>query len=364
MSPTSIGLVQVAPNTLEMREFPLPTIGADDGLLRVLRCGLCGTDVEQIHGELPFVPNLVIPGHEPVGTIEAVGKNAAARWGVTPGDRVIVEAAIPCRQCADCAEGMLNTCQQQLSLGFVPISRTPSLYGGFAEYLYLPPNATLHPISDDVPLDIAPFYNALTCGVDWVTDAGQVKLGSVVVVLGSGQRGLACGLVAKAVGAEIVIMTGLSGDAHKLSIARELGVDATIDVEREDLRARVAELTGGKGADVVFDVVPGAASTITDAIDIVKSRGTVVIAGVKGDNAVPGLLSDKIVLKSLTIKGVRGKRSASYTLAINILESKRFPLERLEARTYPLKDAQVAIADLAGSGSAPGGLCVSIAPGA
>src|SRR5260370_38407315 len=114
--------------------------------------------------------------------------------------------------------------------------------------------------------------------------------------------------------------------------------------------------------DVVCDVVTGAWSTITDAIDIVKSRGTVVIAGVKGDNAVPGLQSDKIVLKSLTIKGVRGKRSASYTLAINLLESKRFPLERLGARTYPLKDALLAIGDLAASRPPPAGLGVSRGP--
>jgi threonine dehydrogenase-like Zn-dependent dehydrogenase len=363
MSQTSRALVQVGPNELDLREFPLPTVGDDDGLLRVERCGLCGTDVEQVHGDLPWVPNLVIPGHEPVGTIHAVGKNAAERWGVKPGDRVVVEAFVPCRQCEYCAEGMFSSCAKQISLGFVPISQEPALYGGFAEYLYLPPNATLHKMSHDVPLDIAPFYNALTCGVDWVTDAGGVTLGSTVVILGSGPRGIACGLVAKAVGAETVIMTGLTSDAHKLAIARELGIDATIDIQQEDLVAWVTELTGGRLADVVIDVVPGVASTITDAIEIVKPRGTIVLAGMKGENSVPDLRSDQIVLKSITIKGVRGKRSSSYPLAISILESKKFPLERLEPRTYALKDAFQAIQDQAGHGTGPSSLCVSIAPG-
>lgn len=360
---TSRAMVHTGANELEMREFPLPTLAADDGLLRIERCGLCGTDVEQIHGALPWVPLDVIPGHEPVGTIEQVGPEAAARWGVKPGDRVVVEAFIACRQCEYCAAGMASSCPGQLSLGFVPTSHDPALLGGFAEYLYLPSNVAIHKMSADVPIDVAPFYNALTCGVDWVTDAGGVGLGSTVVVLGSGARGMACALVAKAVGAKTVIMTGLTSDAEKMKIARELGIDATIDIQVEDLRERVSELTGGSLADVVIDVVPGVASTVTDAVDVARPRGTIVVAGVKGDNAVPGLYSDQLVLKSLTLKGVRGKRAASYPRAIGLLEAKQFPFERLQPRTYPLRDALQAVNDQAGSSGASASFCVSIAPG-
>lgn len=356
-------LVQTGPNALEMREFPVPPIGDDDGLVRVDRCGLCGTDVEQVRGDLPWVPNHVIPGHEPVGTIAEVGKSAAQRWGVQPGDRVVVGAFVPCRRCEYCAQGMFSSCPGQLSLGFEPIATEPALFGGFAQYLYLPPNAMLYKMSSSVPLDIAPFYNALTCGVDWVTDAGGVCLGSTVVILGSGPRGIACALVAKAVGASTVIMTGLTSDARKLEIARELGVDATIDIQQEDIRERVADLTRGKLADVVIDVVPRVASTVNDAIDVARPRGTIVIAGMKGENAVPDFRSDRVIMKSLTIKGVRGKKDSSYPLAISILESNKFPLDRLAARTYPLEDALQAIQDQAGLGNGPGSLCVSIAPG-
>ena len=356
-------LVQTGPRLLEEREFPLPAIGADDGLLRVQRCGLCGTDVEQVHGDISWVPGNVIPGHEPVGVIEAVGESAAARWGVEPGDRVVVEAFVPCRRCEYCAAGQFSSCPVQIQFGFVPVSHHPPLLGGFAEYLYLPPNATLHKMSSAVPLDLAPFYNALTCGVDWVTDAAGVSLGSTVVILGCGPRGIACGLVAKAAGAEQVIMTGLTADAPKLAIARELGVDATIDVEQQDLGECVRALTAGRLAHVVIDVVPGAAGTVTDAIEIARPRGTIVIAGMKGDRTVPGLRSDQLVLKALTVKGVRGKRSSSYGVAISILESKRFPLERLAPRSYPLSAALQAIEDQAGNGGQPAGLCVSIAPG-
>jgi threonine dehydrogenase-like Zn-dependent dehydrogenase len=363
MALTALALVQTAPNQLQPRRFPLPQVGADDGLLRVERCGLCGTDVEQVHGDLPWAPMDVIPGHEPVGVIEEVGTHAAARWGVQPGDRVVVEAFVPCRRCEYCARGQFSSCPSQLSLGLVPVNQQPSLFGGFAEYLYLPANATLHKMPAAVPLDLAPFYNALTCGVDWVTDAGGVSLGFTVVILGCGPRGIACGLVAKAVGAGTVIMTGLTADAGKLAIARELGIEATIDVEQEDLADRVRALTGGSLADVVIDVVPGAAGTLTDAIEVARPRGTIVVAGMKGDKVVPRLHSDQIILKALTIKGVRGKRSSSYPLAIGILASGRFPLDLLAPRSYPLLNALQAIQDQAGQRVGPASLCISIAPG-
>ena len=363
MPSTGIALVQVGPNKLEPREFPLPAIGDDDGLLRVERCGLCGTDVEQVHGNLSWAPDLVIPGHEPVGIVEAVGRSAAARWRVQPGDRVVVEGIVPCRRCEYCADGMSGKCPRQQVLGFVPISQAPALYGAFAEYLYLPPNAAVHKLSLEVPLDIAPFYNALASGVDWVTEAGSVSLGSVVIILGSGARAVACGLVAKALGAKIVIMTGLSSDAGKHSIAHGLGIDATIDIQQENLIDRVIELTSGRLADVVIDVVPGTGSTVTDAIKVARPGGTIILAGLKGDNTVPAFYSDQVVLKSLVIKGVRGKRRSSYSQAVSLLESGRFPLQRLEPRIYPLKDALAAIEDQAGRGSGPSSLCVSIAPG-
>lgn len=362
MGSTSIAAVQLGPKHLELQEFPLPEIGPDDGLLKVERCGVCGTDVEQYDGELPWVDYPVIPGHEPVGIVERLGEHAAERWGVEVGDRVVVEAPIPCRNCEECAVGHFNNCRHQYTLGFTPVSRAPSLYGGYAQYLYLPPNATLHHMSKSVPIDIAPFYNALTCGVNWASEVGGVKLGDTVVILGSGQRGIACAMVAKAVGAETVIMTGLSRDEHRLSIARQLGVDVTIDVDREDVRARVAELTHDRLADVVIDVVPRVASTVADAVEIVKPLGTVVIAGLKGETPVPALFSDHITMKAITIRGVRSKSSKSFPLAIQMLESKRFPLDLLAPRSYGLADAGKAIDDLAARVPGSQSICVSISP--
>jgi threonine dehydrogenase-like Zn-dependent dehydrogenase len=194
------------------------------------------------------------------------------------------------------------------------------------------------------------------------TARALVQIGPNQLEITCGQRGLATALVAKAVGAGNVIMTGFARDEHKLAIAREMGVDATIDVEHEDVRERIADLTEGALADVVIDVVPSAPSTVTDAVDLARARGTILIAGVKGDRPVPGLRSDAIVLKSLTIKGARGKRSRCYPVAIEMLAAKRFPFERSAPRSYPLAQTLAAIEDMAGNGSRPSGVCVSIDP--
>ena len=364
MASTSLAMVQLGPKQLEAREFPVPRVGRDDGLLRVERCGICGSDVEQLNGDLTWVPYPVIPGHEPLGVIEELGDDAARRWGVQVGDRVIVESAVPCRHCRYCAEGLFNACSNRMNIGYVPIGVEPTLFGGYAEYLYLHPNVTLHQISPKVPLDVAPFYNALACGVSWASQVGGTTLGDTVVVLGSGQRGIASGLVAKAVGAETVIMTGLTKDENKFAVARELGIDVTVDVEREDLRDTVSEITGGQFADVVIDVVPNVADTFVDAVEIVKHGGTIVMAAMKGDVAVKNLFTDRIALKAITVKGVLSKPSSAYSMAISILESMKFPFEKLQARTYALQDAVEAIDALAGRVPGENPISVSLNPGA
>src|SRR5438876_6782689 len=92
------------PRRLAAREFPLPEIGDDDGLLRVEACGLCGTDHEQYTGALPVAAPFV-PGHESVGIVERIGRNAGERWGVREGDRVAVEVFLSCRECGPCLAG-------------------------------------------------------------------------------------------------------------------------------------------------------------------------------------------------------------------------------------------------------------------
>ena len=359
--------VQTGPRQIEMREFPRPTLGPDDGLLRVEANGICGSDVEIYRGHMGMNPNPFIPGHEPMGIIEEIGERAAERWGVQVGDRVALEVIVPCRSCEDCLMGRYQACRfRKYGHGVTGIDVDPSLWGGFAEYLYLSPNTVMHKISRDLPVEVAAMYNPLGAGVRWAVDLGEAGLGDTVVVLGAGQRGIAAVIAAKSVGASNVIITGLERDAHKLALAHEFGADHTVVVDGDggtDIVDAVAEITGGRMADLALDLTPMAAGPVTDALKSVRHGGRVVLAGLKGHRDIP-VATDLIVNRALTVKGAFGVDAAANKKAIELLESGRFPFERLHTHTFGLDDVGLAIETLAGETDDQSALHVSVHPAA
>ena len=124
----------------------MPEIDDDGALLRVEACGICGSDYEQYEGVLR-TPLPVIPGHEPLGMIEAIGDRAARRWGVDVGDRVAVESMISCRFCRALPRRRATTCARRGASTPTCRSREPpGLWGAYAEYMYLDPNSIVHRI--------------------------------------------------------------------------------------------------------------------------------------------------------------------------------------------------------------------------
>ncbi|HEY2601555.1 MAG TPA: alcohol dehydrogenase catalytic domain-containing protein [Thermoleophilaceae bacterium] len=351
--------VQTGPGAFEMRSIGLPKIGDDEGILRVEACGVCGSDVEQYRGHLGR-PGMypLIPGHEPLGVIEEVGDRAAERWGVQPGDRVALEIIIPCRSCDHCLTGRYMSCPNRVGAhGVTPLSKEPSLWGGFAEYMYLHPNAILHRMRGDIPAEVAVMFNPLGAGVRWTCSLGGVGLGDTVLILGPGQRGLTSVIASKAVGAGTVIVTGLARDEHKLALAREFGADHTINVDEENVVQRVAEITGGALADVVLELTPMAEQPIYDAIESVRHGGRIVFAGLKGNKPIE-LVTDRLINKGITVVGAFGVDAEAYLEAIRIIESGRFPLERLQSGTFDLADTEAAIQELGDGGA----VCVCVSP--
>ncbi|HTW97886.1 MAG TPA: zinc-binding dehydrogenase [Acidimicrobiales bacterium] len=357
-------VVQSGPRQLELREFPRPAIGPDDGLLRIEACGVCGSDVEQYKGPLwreGAKPS--IPGHEPLGIVEEVGERAAARWGVEPGDRVALEIIIPCHACDLCISGRYQSCRNRRGgHGVTPIERPPSLWGGFAEHVYLHPDSILHKMRNDIPAEIAVMFNPLGAGVRWACELGAVKLGDTVLVLGPGQRGIAAVIAARVAGAGTVIVTGLAKDAGKLALAREFGADHTINVDEEDTVERVTEITGGRLADVVLELTPLATKPVLDAIECVAHGGRIVLAGLKGGKAFE-LSTDRLINKGVTVVGAYGVNAAAYVQAIQIIESGRFPLEKLHTHSFELADTARAIETLAGDVAGEEAVHVAICPG-
>jgi 2-desacetyl-2-hydroxyethyl bacteriochlorophyllide A dehydrogenase len=347
---TSRAIVQEGPRKLVLRELPLPDIDDDSGLLRLEACGICGSDAEQYAGLLP-VPYPLVPGHEPLGIIEKIGDRAAKRWGVNVGDRVAVEAPIPCGHCRVCLAGRYTMCRARggfFAHGYVKLERPPGLWGGYADYMYLDPCSIVHRVRADIPAAVAVMFNPLGAGFRWAVEIPRTGPGDMVLVIGPGQRGLASVIAARAAGAETIIVTGLTRDAPKLALARTFGADHTIDVETEDTRARVKELTDGRGADVVVEVSANAPEPVAEALHYVASGGRIVLAGVKGFKAVPDFVSDLVVMKEAQILGAFGVTYGAYDAAIRLIESGRVPLAEMHTHDFALPDTERAIQTLAG----------------
>lgn len=350
MGRKSRAIVQTGPRRLELRELPVPEIDADSAILRVEACGICGSDAEQYDGTIRAKYPLV-PGHEPLGVIDRIGDRAAKRWGVDVGDRVAVEVLIPCGHCAACIGGRYQVCRGRggmFGYSYVPLATPPGLWGAYADFMYLDPHTLLHKVSKDLPASTAALFNPLGAGFRWAVELPDTGPGDTVLILGPGQRGLASVIAARAAGADAIIVTGLARDAAKLALAKELGADHVIDVENEDARRRVKELTGGRGADVVVEVSSSSPVPVAEALHHAAFGGRVVLAGVKGFKPVPDFVSDLIVVKELRVMGAFGVTSPSYRAAIRTIEAGRVPVARMHTHDFALEDAEHAIRVLAG----------------
>jgi alcohol dehydrogenase len=343
MSERSRAAVLEGPEKLSIREFPLPRLGADDGLLAIEMAGICQTDVKLYHGTTTYALPLVL-GHEIVGRIVGLGDIAARRWGVKEGDRVAVGSVARCGFCRACVDGAYKFCTDQIGYGtYTSADRPPHLWGSYADYMYLAPGSLLYPIPDDLSLELALLLTvAVANGIQWTTVRGGVRLGDAVVIQGVGPIGLSCVAAAREAGASPVIATGLTKDRQRLQMALAFGADVVIDVETEDVVERVRELTGGDLADVVIDVT-GSGAAVRASLKLVRTSGTVVSGGVTGDGTLSPLPLDELLYKETRLQGVYTSEASAVRRALKLLQRGSFPFERLITHRYPLSDAEEAV---------------------
>lgn len=348
-------LVLEEPRRLVAREFPIPEIGDDDGWLRVEACGLCGTDHEQYTGALP-AGFAFVPGHESVGTIEAIGSRAAERWGVSVGDRVAVEVFQSCGACEQCLGGTYRRCERhgmRDMYGFIPVDRPPGLWGGYAGYQYLAPDSMLLPVPPSLDSRVATLFNPLGAGIRWAVTVPGTGAGDVVAVLGPGVRGLSACAAAKEAGAGFVMVTGVGpADDERLALAKDFGADLAVDVSAVDPAAALRDATGVL-ADVVVDVTAKAPAALGQAVAVAATGATIVLAGTRGSAETPGFWPDLVVYKELRILGALGVDAPAYRAALELLASGRYPFTDLPRRCEPLDRAEDLVLSMAGESPLP-----------
>jgi threonine dehydrogenase-like Zn-dependent dehydrogenase len=334
--------------TVEVRSFDPPRPGVSDGILAVEMCGVCGSDWPGFN-KFPKTRGPLILGHETVGFVEALGSDAARRWGVKEGDRVALEEYLPCGHCAFCRTSDFRLCDATdtvvgtgVRYGSTPVSLGPSLWGGYAEKKYLHPNSVFHKVPASLPATLATLALPLGNGFEWTYMQGGLRIGESVVIQGPGQQGLACVVAAKEAGAGCIIVSGLGADRDRLELAKALGAHHVVNVEESDLLEAVADATGGLMADMVIDCSSGGPATVTTALRIVRKAGRILLCGSKG-RPLPEFDVDTVFRKNLTIRGLRGHSFQAVELALSVLASGRYPLDRLCTHVFGLDQVAEAL---------------------
>ena len=361
-----LAAVQVAPETTELREFPLPDVAADAALLKVEAAGVCGSDVGG-YKRMGGGPKIL--GHENVGTIAQAGSAFARRWGVAEGDRVAIEEYLPCGHCELCLRGEFRHCAatdvhsnpQALRYGSTPSPRRQHCGAATASTCICHPRQSCTACPPTCPPSSRPWRCRLVTACNGRSSKRRPARAGPWSSWAPDSKGLAAVLASKVVGADLVILTGLSRDERRLDVGRQLGADVTIVADQEDVRERVREITSGKGVDAVVDTTSAPASEMVPlAIDLVKRKeGRIVVQSIGG--TIPDFPIEKLARKYITLKAARGHSYASVELAIQWIASGKFPLDLLTTHHFGLDGIDLAIKSTGGTGLA-GAIHVTVLP--
>ncbi len=280
---------------LHLKMVDIPSIGADEVLVKVQATSICGTDYHiyswdqwsQEHINPPL-----IAGHEFAGEVVEVGSNVNE---FSPGDMVSAETHIVCNQCLQCGMGQKHVCVETSIIGV-------DVDGCFAEYVAMPAeNLWLN--SPDLDVAVASAQEPLGNAVQ-TTLAGPVAACSIAVV-GCGPIGLMSIAVARQCGAAQVIATEVN--PYRIELAETMGADAVIDASSEPVIERVLDLTDGRGVDGVLEM-SGNPTAIDQSMKMVRPGGRVSLLGIPPENRISLEVGPDIVLKAVEVKGIAGRK--------------------------------------------------------
>jgi L-iditol 2-dehydrogenase len=293
-------------NKMEMRDVEVPKIKEDQVLVKLEYVGICGSDVHYLeHGSIgDFVVNGdFILGHECAGEIVEIGSKVT---DLSIGDKVALEPGATCGQCEFCKSGKYNLCPD------VEFLATPPYHGCLENYIAFPANMCFK-LPSNITSKEGALVEPLAVGMHAAAQ-GNVKLGDSVVILGSGCIGLVTLLACKAYGATDITVVDVM--PKRLEYAMKLGATRVINAKDEDAVAKIDEITGGKGADVVIETA-GSKITIKQTAYLVKRGGTIVLVGMAPEDIIDYNFA-KIMGKEATITSVFRYRNI-YPKAINAI---------------------------------------------
>lgn len=313
--------VMTAPGVIEFRETPRPIAAEGQVLVRIMRIGICGSDIHVYHGKHPFTRYPVTQGHEVSGRIEAVGSGVE---GLSVGQKVTIEPQVCCGHCYPCTHGKYNLCEELKVMGF-------QTTGTASEYFTVDA-VKVTPLPETMSYDEGAMIEPLAVTVHAAKRFPELK-GARVAILGCGPIGILLMQSCKALGAASVLVTDVSD--YRLSVARSVGADYAVNTGETDMEQALRDAFGSDKADVIYDCA-GSDITMGQAIRCARKGSTIVLVAVFSKLASVDLavLNDH----ELELNTSMMYRHEDYVDAIRLVSEGKVQLRPLMSRHFAFRD--------------------------
>ena len=312
-------------NHFSYEDMAEPDLGAQDVLVRVKACGICGSDIHGMDGSSGRRQPPIVMGHEASGTVAQVG-SAVTRWEA--GDRVTFDSMMSCGCCGFCREGKINLCDHRRVLGVS--CGEYRCHGAFAEYVVVPQHV-IYRLPDALSFEHAALVEPLSVAVHAIRRTPLV-LNDTAVVVGTGMVGLLVVQALRAAGCGEIVAVDI--DQGRLDLACQLGATLGLRADQDDVLAAVQQKTEGRGADVVMEVV-GHTETVKTAVAVVKKGGHVTVVGNLSPTVELPLQS--IVTREISLIGTCGS-CGEYPACLEMMSRGSVQVAPLISNTAPLSE--------------------------
>lgn len=316
-------------NDLRIEDLPIPEISDNEVLIKMLACGLCGTDIQKIRGDSVNKPTVL--GHEVVGEIVKKGKNVS-KFEI--GDRVITAIHVPCFTCHYCNKGHYTICEQFRTNNIDP--------GGFAEFIRIPElhlNHLTHKVSNNVTDEEATLIEPIACCLHGLKQA-DIRPNDSVLIMGAGTIGILHAQLAKIKGANKVIVSDMS--EFKLQKALNVGCDYAINIKEKNIIDEVNKITDGQGVDVIV-IAAGVSSLVADAVNMVRRAGKIIVFSGFDKNKLVTLDVSRFFKDEISIIGTYSVTPYEFPEALDLLEKRKLNTKEMITHVYPLNKLSEAI---------------------
>lgn len=309
------------PGAMQVQDMPEPELIPGHAVIEVKATGICGTDLHIQAGEYPVNPPVIL-GHEFSGVVSAIASDVS---GIEIGQNVTsIVYFSTCGKCEFCVTGQWNLCSARKSIG-------SGVNGAFASYVLVPAR-NVRPLPENCDFISGAVIEPLACCAHGVYEKSTLKAGDCVLVLGPGAIGLLTAQITVAAGAE-VILSGMTADAERLQLSKNLGTQHIVDIQKESLADIVSEITRGRGVDIVYEC-SGAGAAARQGLQLARRKGQYIQLGLFGKPVE--LDWDSIMMREVEIRNSFASTWKSWDVALKLVAQGKVELSPLVTQVLPL----------------------------